>query len=200
MNERLALLAGTHPIRATASPSSDQAEWAILHPVGQWLIRDRCRSMRDEKVADRTLETSHRSKRLAQRREHHEIAALLSHGGRGPVTLCGLRRHIPCGGRDEQEVAQTVDHTHPLALPSCLVETRHHACHALAHLVRHVEKVIQRPMQVVGQKPDLLPEAIGSDRRYSPSAPPPPTSTMTVSPQCGQMTSAIVVPSVLIRR
>jgi hypothetical protein len=105
MNERLALLAGTHPIRATASPSSDQAEWAILHPVGQWLIRDRCRSMRDEKVTDRTLETSHRSKRLAQRREHHEIAALLSHGCRRPVTLCGLSRHLPRGGRNEQEVA-----------------------------------------------------------------------------------------------
>ncbi|CAB4938068.1 unannotated protein [freshwater metagenome] len=200
MNERIALCAGRRTVRTAAGPSSDQAEWAILHSMGQWLIRDRCWSVGDEEVADRMLETSHRSKRQAKRREHHEVAALLAHGRRGRVALCRFGRRIHCGGREERETAQTVDDTHPLALPSRLVEIRHHACHALAHLVRHIQKVIQRPVQVIGQKPDLLPEAVGSDRRYSPSAPPPPTSTMTVSPQCGQMTSAIVVPSVLIRR
>ena len=79
------------------------------------------------------------------------------------------------------------------------VEVRDHAGHATANVVRHVEQVVKGPVEVVGQEPDLLPEAVGPDRRYSPGAP-PPTSTVTVTLQFGQVTSARVVPSVLIRR
>jgi hypothetical protein len=62
-----------------------------------------------------------------------------------------------------------------------------------------IQEIIEGPVEVVGQETDLLPETIGPDRHYSPGTP-PPTSTKIASWQLGQVTSATVVPSVLIRR
>jgi len=100
----------------------------------------------------------------------------------------------PCGDGAE------AGHEHPpLALRHCPIEVRHHPGHALTNTMREIKDVVELPVKVVGQKSDLLPEAISSDRHYSPGAP-PPTSTITSWLQCGQVTSATVVPSVLMRR
>ena len=87
----------------------------------------------------------------------------------------------------------------PRTLRSDSIERGNHLSHSPANVVGEIQNVVKRPVQVIGQKSDLLPEAIGSDRRYSPGAP-PPTSTRTVSLQLGQVTSANVEPSVLTRR
>ena len=67
------------------------------------------------------------------------------------------------------------------------------------NVVGEAKNVVKRPVQVVGQEPDFLPEAVGPDRCYSPG-PPPATSTVKEELHEGQVTSASVWPSVLILR
>ena len=206
MHESITLSPRRRSAWPAAGSSGDESHRIGIEPVRQRLSRHCCWPMGNKEVANRVLQSRNGSEGLAQGREHHEVTALFANSARprsGFSSVQHARRLACCASRPRcvlRKRAQTVDHTHLIALRSCLIEIRHHACHSLTHLVGQVQEVIKRPVQVVGQKPDLLPEAIGPDRRYSPSAPPPPTSTMTVSPQCGQMTSAIVVPSVLIRR
>ena len=150
------------------------------------------------------------TERGSQRGQHHEVTALFADGIGTAEALWLSRQNVDvCGGHHGRvkcyrvgfpgSATQPVKDAHLLLLRNCAIEVRHHAGHPLPHAVREVKEVIQGPVQVVGQKPDLLPEAIGSDRCYSPSAP-PPTSTMTSWLQCGHVTSATVVPSVLMRR
>ncbi len=57
--------------------------------------------------------------------------------------------------------------------------------------MREIENLVKGPVQVVGQEPDFLPEAVGPDRGYSPG-PPPATSTVKEVLHPGQVTSARV--------
>lgn len=156
------------------------------------------------------LEVHRKTEGRPHRRQEHEVTALLADGIEGAEIIAEIGELGCIRGREVGRVeryrvgitgsaTQPIKDAHLLFLRNCTIEIRHHAGHPLSHAVREIQEVIQGPVQVVGQKSDLLPEAIGSDRCYSPSAP-PPTSTMTSWLQCGHVTSATVVPSVLMRR
>jgi hypothetical protein len=91
--------------------------------MSERLVRDRCGATGDEEVADGMLQTRHRTEGLAEGRKHHEVAALLADAALGGSGIGGAyrrRRHLSAAdGRCAlREAAQTVDHTHLLALRS----------------------------------------------------------------------------------
>ena len=82
---------------------------------------------------------------------------------------------------------------HPDVDPADLVDQ------SLPHRVLQVEDRVERPVEVVGDVRDLLPEAVGRVRQDPPGAS-PAMSTANSWLQEGQVTAASVWPSWLMRR
>jgi hypothetical protein len=138
MHESIALAPGGRSARPAPGASRDQSHWTSIRTMSERLVRDRCGPTGDEEVADGMLQTRHRTEGLAEGRKHHEVAALLADaalsgsgiggsgiggsgiGGAGIGGACRRRRLLSAadGSCALREAAQTVDHTHLLALRS----------------------------------------------------------------------------------